>query len=419
MIRPDHTHHAVTAVYKDLRERGDHPCLVIPSCDVKTSIIATICRDAAIHLNRRVLIVSGHSELLQHAADALLQNFVDVRIGVYSDRLDRHEARAAVVMGDIETVHQRARELGPFGLILVDDAHMVLPENDDLYRRFLAETTNINPGVRVIGFAPTMFRIDSEIICGPENILNHFCGQVALPALIQDGHLSQIITKASITRVNTSGVRIVNGDFDAGDVETLLDNDGLVHAACREIVDSTLDRRSVLICATGVHHGRHVQHVLQQQHGVGCGFISRETPAGERKQILRAFREGTLKYLCHVNVLAASFNAPGVDCVVLMRPTMSSGIYYQMVECGLHLAAGKLNCLVLDFAGNALRHGPLDALRMDACKHGVVAAKECPDCRAVIGLIHTTCPQCAHQFPVIPRYRNSQGGYLLVCGLRQ
>ena len=60
------------------------------------------------------------------------------------------------------------------------------------------------------------------------------------------------------------------------------------------------------------------------------------------------------------------FDAPNIDCVAMVRPTLSPGLYYQMVGRGFRLHPGKENCLVLDFGGNVLRHGPVDAIRIQA-----------------------------------------------------
>ena len=58
-------------------------------------------------------------------------------------------------------------------------------------------------------------------------------------------------------------------------------------------------------------------------------------------------------------MLTTGFDAPHIDCVVLLRPTLSPGLYYQMVGRGFRLHPGKMNCLVLDFGGNVVRHGPV------------------------------------------------------------
>ena len=94
-------------------------------------------------------------------------------------------------------------------------------------------------------------------------------------------------------------------------VETLMDDDDLVNAACQEITDYTANRKSVLIFTSGVHHGRHVQRVMQESFGVECGFVCGETPSNERDELLDQFRTGGLKYLANVNVLTTGFRCHG------------------------------------------------------------------------------------------------------------
>ena len=121
------------------------------------------------------------------------------------------------------------------------------------------------------------------------------------------------------------------------------------------------------------------------KHGIECGFVTGDTPDGVRAAILGRFRSGELKYLCNVNVLTTGFDAPHIDCVARWcGPTMSPGLYYQMVGRGFRLHPGKTDCLVLDFGGNVLRHGPVDAIRIatDDRGDGEAPAKECPNRQA-------------------------------------
>lgn len=112
-------------------------------------------------------------------------------------------------------------------------------------------------------------------------------------------------------------------------------------------------------------------------------------------------------YLCPlvtkagINVLTTGFDAPHIDSVALVRPTLSPGLYYQMVGRGFRLHPDKQNCLVLDFGGNVLRHGPVDMLQIKpvASGDGTAPAKECPECQALVAAGYSNCPQCGYAFP--------------------
>jgi len=220
-----------------------------------------------------------------------------------------------------------------------------------------------NPNVRLVGLTATPYRMTTGMICGPENLLNEVCYETSVRELIVQGYLCPLKTKAGRRKVDTTGLHIRGGEFIAGEVEALMDSGALVRDACAEIVDHTRDRHSVLIFAAGVAHARHVRRVLGEL-GQECGFVCGETPAAERAETLARFREGALKYLVNVNVLTTGFDAPNIDCVAMLRPTNSPGLYYQMVGRSFRLHPDKTDSLVLDFGGNILRHGPVDALQI-------------------------------------------------------
>jgi DNA repair protein RadD len=278
-----------------------------------------------------------------------------------------------------------------------------------MYRTFLAEAKVVNPQVRLVGLTATPYRMTTGMICGPENLLNEVCYEVGVRELIVRGYLCPLKTKAGKRKVDTGGLHIRGGEFIAGEVEALMDDDGLVRGACREIVDYTQDRHSVLIFASGVQHAQHVQRVLGEM-GAECGFVCGETPSSERAHTLRRFREGALKYLVNVNVLTTGFDAPNIDCVALLRPTNSPGLYYQMVGRSFRLHPGKTDALILDFGGNILRHGPVDALEIKDRDAGTgeAPAKECPQCQAVIHAAYAVCPECGYEFPPPEREKHDR-----------
>jgi len=399
-LRP-YQREAVDAVYEHLRSRDDNPCVVIPTGGGKTPVIATICRDAVELWNGRVVILAHVKELLEQAVEKIAGMAPGLPIGVYSAGLNRKDLGYSVTVAGIQSIWKKACDLGPVDLIIVDEAHMIPADDDGMYRQFIADTRVVNPQVRIIGLTATPYRMKSGSICEPGNILNEVCFEVGVRELIVQGYLSPLRTKAGGARADTSGLHVRAGEFVASEVEDLMDTDSLVEAACAEVVEQTGDRKATLIFASGVRHGMHIARTLQERHGVECGFGCGDTPDGVRAAILSRFRAGDLRYLCNVNVLTTGFDAPHIDCVALVRPTMSPGLYYQMVGRGFRLAPGKADCLVLDFGGNVLRHGPVDAIRLKAPGQGdgEAPAKECPECSALIHAAYAVCPECGHEFP--------------------
>ncbi|MAT16313.1 MAG: DNA helicase [Planctomyces sp.] len=388
-----------------LQTFDDNPCIVIPTGGGKTAIIAHLCYEAAVIRGQRVVVLAHNKELLEQSAEKVQQVCPELPCGIYSAGLKRRDMQQPVIIAGIQSVYEKAFDFDPFDLIIVDEAHMIPTEGEGMYRRFLEDARIANPPVRVIGMTATPFRLKDGMICHPDHILNEICYEISVRELIQQGFLSPLFTRAAGETLDTSKLHVRGGEFISGELEALMDDAVRVSSACAEIVAQTRERQSVLIFATGVQHGQHIVEALRDQHGVECGFVTGETPAGERENVVTRFREGQLKYLCNVNVLTTGFDAPRIDCVVLLRPTLSPGLYYQMVGRGFRLHAGKSDCLILDFGGNVLRHGPVDALTLPHQSQGsenvtvTSPIKECAKCRAIVAAGYAACPECGHLFP--------------------
>jgi DNA repair protein RadD len=273
-----------------------------------------------------------------------------------------------------------------------------------MYRTFLTAAQTINPQLRVIGLTATPFRLQAGPIClpPPEGILNSICYEAGVKELIQAGYLAPLKSKAGVQKPDLSRLHVRQGEFVAEEVELAMNQDPLVYAACREIAHYMRDRKSCLLFASSIAHGRKIADTIRQVAAQECGFLDGDSASLFRAATIDRFRDGSLKYLCNVNVLTTGFDAPNIDCIALLRPTLSAGLFYQMVGRGLRLFPGKADCLILDFAGNILRHGPIDQIRINKpCKagSGEAPAKECTACHALLACGYGVCPDCGYVFP--------------------
>ena len=382
----------------------------------KSLVLAQIAKDSVEKWNGRVLILAHVKELLEQNADKIRKLCPELKIGIYSAGLRSRDTTEQVIVAGIQSVYNKACELDAFDLVIVDEAHLISSEGDGMYRTFLADMKVINPHVRVIGLTATPFRLKGGLICKPENILNEICYEAGLKEMIQQGYLSPLISRAGRAEANLANLHIRGGEFISDEVAVAMDNDALVTSACREIVELTRDRKSVLIFTASVDHCKHVAEKIQAFSGKECAIVTGDTSPAERAEIIARFKGefipadlfGTpkppLKFLANVNVLTCGFDAPNTDCVVMLRPTNSPGLLIQCAGRGTRLSpeTGKSSCLFLDYGGNILRHGPLDMIKVKepgSGKGGDAPAKKCPQCLALIHAGYTACPECGYVFP--------------------
>jgi len=410
-LRP-YQREAVDAVYKYLAEHDDNPCVVTPTASGKSVMIAQIATDAVKLWSGRVLVLAHVKELLEQNAGKVRALCDGINVGVYSAGLHSRDTDAPIIVAGIQSVYNKADKLGKFDLIIVDEAHLIQPDGEGMYRTFLSAMKRINPLVRVIGFTATPFRLKGGLICKPENILNKICYEVGIKEMIAQGYLSPLVSRAGRANADLSNLHIRGGEFVADEVEKAMDSERLTLFACGEIIELTKDRKSVLIFASSVKHCRHIAETIEEKSGMECAVVTGDTPADERAEIIARFRgesvqdmfgdaKPPLKFLCNVNVLTTGFDAPNTDCIVLLRPTNSPGLLVQMVGRGFRLSPGKTNCMVLDYGENILRHGPIDCIRVHdkTPGHGDAPAKKCPECYALIHAAYSKCPECGYEFP--------------------
>jgi DNA repair protein RadD len=218
---------------------------------------------------------------------------------------------------------------------------------------------------------------------------------------VRDGVLSPLSSKATKTLINVSGVGKRGGEFITEQLEEVASELTVVNGACDEITAYAGRRRSWLVYCVGVNHAELVRDSLRAR-GIDVEMVLGETPSDERDHIIEDFRAGHLTCIVSVMVLSYGFNVPFVDLIALLRPTCSTGLYVQQVGRGTRKADGKNDCLVLDFAGNVRRFGPVDDVRIrtkGGDGTGEAPTKDCPNCNEIVALAAMTCPCCGYEFP--------------------
>ena len=372
--------------------------IVIPTGGGKTPVIAGLCIDA-VAWGFRVCVVQPSKELIGQTADTLRTIDPTMPVGVYSASLRSRDLGYSVTVCGIQSIFRRSREVGPIDVCIIDEAHLIPPSGEGQYRTFLEGLRTYRPGVRVVGLTATPYRLGLGSIAGEGRIFDGICHEVGVRALIDQGYLSPLKTKATKRQIDTSEVKKRGGEFVASSLEQAAES--VSDAAIAEAVITAKDRRSILVFTCGVTHATHVADTIRHHTGEDVGVVTGETLQSDRDATIARFKSGRLRWLVNVNVLTTGFDAPNVDCVVLMRPTESAGLYYQMVGRGFRKCEGKADCLVLDFGGNARRHGPVDTVEAvePGGGGGPAPTKECPDCATVVHTSVRICPDCGHEYP--------------------
>jgi DNA repair protein RadD len=394
---------AIQGIYNYFQDESGNPLVVIPTAGGKSLVMATFVEGVLKAFpDQRILIVTHVRELIEQNFAELKKLWPQAPAGIYSAGLKKREIRAQILFAGIQSIHKRVYDVQQCDLVLIDEAHLIPRSSNTMYRKFLDGLKRLNPDLKVIGLTATPYRLDSGLLHeGNEAIFTDIAYEVSVRELIDDHYLSPLISKRMATQIDLTGVGTRGGEFIPKDLEAAIDQDAITQSAVDEIFSYSANRKSWLIFCAGVDHAYHVRDAVRSR-GVTCETIVGDTPSAQREAIINDFKAGRIQCLTNANVLTTGFNAPAVDLIAMLRPTKSAGLYVQIVGRGCRLASGKTDCLVLDFAGNIARHGPIDAIKPKTPKAGEdgdAPTKACPECDSIVHAAVRQCPDCGHMFP--------------------
>jgi len=167
----------------------------------------------------------------------------------------------------------------------------------------------------------------------------------------------------SLTKWEDIPINKSKSDFDLARYSKAINNKmGVVTeviAACEQKM------KSVLVFCASVEQAEELQGLV-----AGSEVVSALTSKKERKRIVDNFKNGTIKTVFNYGVFTVGFDHPGLDCIILLRPTQCIRLYCQMLGRGSRISEGKTKCFVFDFTGTVKRLGRVETFAVEKAPFG-------------------------------------------------
>lgn len=412
----DFQEQAVSAAVAAVAKKRNN-LIVMPTGSGKSVAIAGLIERLMPSANRRILIVSHVREILQQVHRAIETHLPDVSLGLQCAGLDRFDTGKHVTVASIQSIWWRNPFKG-YHVCLVDEAHLISRKNASMYHQLFrrlqkAAAENRRGSMPIIGFTATPYRLDSGYLHrGSDAIFEGISYDVPLAPLISSGVLSPLTTDA-VKGIDFSHLHIRAKEFAVQEFTESRAWFADTAACIAQAVKIAKGRRHWVVFACTVRHAEAIAELLNTA-GISATVIHAGSKKQERDIAVKDFKAGKLRALVNVNVLTTGFDAPNIDCILLLRPTLSSGLYVQMVGRGMRRHGGKDDCLLLDFAGNIERHGALTDIvprLLSMSKPQGDASprvKVCPRCQAESAPFTLQCRECGQLFPVISSAPSAQ-----------
>jgi len=337
-------------------ERSEHPALQLATGTGKSLIIAEL---AALGLARgeRVWVLTHVQQLVQQNAETF-HRYTGTTPGVVCAGLGRADYAAPVVFATIQSIINPALrgELPAPQLIIIDEAHRIPHRTGEQgqYGRIFERY----PLASRVAMTATPWRMDNGIIYGrgPDFWFDSLAYSYTVPQAVADGYLCPLVGVETEVQLNLEEAEVEGGEFVMTSVGDLQTNTWL-KAVAESLPELAGARRHIAVYCPTVAAATRALNAIDQHTGWACELITGATDKTQRAEILGRFRSGRARVLVSVDTLTTGFDFPALDCIVCLRPTLSSSLWVQIQGRGTRLAEGKKNCLVLDYAGNLIRLG--------------------------------------------------------------
>lgn len=415
--------------------QAGNPLVVMPTGTGKSLVIGGFLHEACQRFPfTRAMMLTHSSKLVKQNFATACKIWPTAPIGVYCDKLKRKELGAPITFGTINSAVNKAAAFGFIDFLLIDEAHMVSPSEKTMYQKLIAVLKRTNPFLKVIGFTATPFRMKQGMLIEPGSIFTDICYDISdfesFNRLLAEGFMTRLVVPANLsTQIDISSVRVTGGEFNQKDLARVSDQERITRAAIEETLAHGADRKHWVVFATDIAHCEHVAAILNEM-GVSAVAVhsgNKEFPLDEDEadKRLELFEAGKVTALVNNNQLTTGYDFAGIDLILVLRAVMSPGLWVQMLGRGTRcvfapgfdldtvigrlsaiMAGPKQSCLVMDFAGNRRRLGPInDPIKPNPKKKGPpgdAPFKICPNikCQCYQHASARFCSECGTLFPI-------------------
>ena len=303
----------------------------------------------------KILFIAHREEILDQTYGKLKDHLPGLNIQIeQGTRFTSKDAQ--ITIASVQSLIRRKKRFDPkeFSVIICDECHRALaPSWTDVITYFYE---NKKPDTLLLGMTATPRRSDGRSAL---TVFNEIAYEISLVELQNLGYLVPMQYYTVRTELNLDKVKMSGGDFQVGSLTKIMNTREKRALALNGWMDKGRGKKTIAFCA-GVAHARQLAADFARN-GIKAEVIDAKTT--KRNEILNKFRKNEIEILTNYGVLTEGFDDPGIECILLVRPTTSPLVYTQCIGRGLRPNKGKRACTVIDMIDRSthqLQYGVAD-----------------------------------------------------------
>ena len=362
----------VSAIKSGLK--GNH-LVVLPTGAGKSFLISSLAHV----LNSPVLILQPTKEILQQNHDKLLRYVDKKEIGIYSASMNEKIIKT-FTLATIQSIYKKTELFKHFKFVIIDEAHNLNTTNSGgMLTSFLRNIGH----PQVVGLTATPYRmatsykftkanpnvfmsVDGLMAYTTVKLINRMKGRfwknliynINIQDLIDKGFLCPLeYIDKSLVEHEDIPLNKSESDFNLKKYEEILSKKQVKILKVINYAESITS--SVLVFCSSVKQAEVLCSMTE-----GSEVVTAKTKSDERDALVRKFKSGKIKTVFNVGVFSVGFDHPALDGIVLLRPTRSIGLFYQMLGRGVRTSPGKTSCKVIDMTSTVKNIGRIETIKL-------------------------------------------------------
>jgi DNA repair protein RadD len=348
-----------------LRTKDAKPSIIVaPTAFGKSIVIAKIAQE----LDENLLILQPTKELLEQN----FRKFISLggKASIYSASFGQKQIGKVTyaTIGSIKEMGRVFKDRG-FTKMIIDEAHLYPREADSMFGSFL-EASGIT---HVLGLTATPLKLQTGTDRNGERVskllmltsrskkgdfFKDFIHVTQVQEMVQLGYWSKLTYDVRDIDDSKLVYNSNKAEFTDESLKLVFTGNDLHQMIINVLNEPQMQqRKSIIVFVPSVADAQALEKIIPGSVAV----YSNMKPADRTKAVV-GFKRGSIRIAINVNVLATGFDHPGVDAMIMARPTASFAWYYQALGRGTRIEERKLDCLVVDISGNVKRFGRIEHL---------------------------------------------------------
>jgi superfamily II DNA or RNA helicase len=346
---------AVVSRYREKQQR--RMLLYLPTGAGKTVIAAHIIK--ALRTTKafgKVLFVAHRREIIDQTAQTIRRHLPGLKVQIeQGKRTTRRESD--ITLASVQSLVRRKDRYDPgaYALIICDECHRALaPSWTEVIDYF---HTQADRDTLLLGMTATPQRTDGKSAL---EIFGRTAFEISRPDLEDLGYLAPMRYFTIRGKLDLDSVKMSAGDFQVGALSRVMNTPANRALSLKAWMEQGKGKKTIAFCA-GVDHA---SDLAADFSSLGFRAETIDGKSKHRSDILKRFTHGETRVLTNYGVLTEGFDDPGVECILMARPTTSPLVYTQCIGRGLRTAPGKNACTVIDIVDRSAHPLQYGATRM-------------------------------------------------------